>query len=77
MSARVADGRWFLILTGVDQFTRECLCLVAAQSLSGDQVAQALEPVVTQRGAPRSITVDTGSEFASHGWMGLLPRYSP
>lgn len=29
MSARVVDGRWFRILTVVDQFTRECLCLVA------------------------------------------------
>ena len=28
-------------------------------------MAQALEPVVAQRGAPRSITVDNGSEFAS------------
>lgn len=65
MSERVADGRWFRILTVVDQFTRECLCLLANQSLSGEKVAQALEPVVIQRGAPRSITVDNGSEFAS------------
>lgn len=65
MSARVADGRWFRILTVVDQYTRECLCLLADQSLTGEQVAQALEPVVRQRGAPRSITVDNGSEFAS------------
>jgi putative transposase len=65
MQARVADGRWFRILTVVDQFTRECLCLVADQSLSGEKVAQALAPVVLQRGAPRSITVDNGSEFAS------------
>lgn len=65
MSARVADGRWFRILTVVDQFTRECLCLVADQSLNGEKVAQALAPVVLQRGAPRSITVDNGSEFAS------------
>ncbi len=65
MSARVADGRWFRILTFVDQFTRECLCLVADQSLTGEKVAQALEPIVTQRGVPRSITVDNGSEFAS------------
>ena len=64
MSARVADGRWFWILTVVDQFTRECLCLLADQSLSGEKVAQALEPIVTQRGAPRSIAVDNGSEFA-------------
>ena len=65
MHERVAAGRGFRILTVVDQFTRECLCLVADQSLTGEQVAQALEPVVRQRGAPRSITVDNGSEFAS------------
>ena len=65
MSERVADGRWFRILTVIDQYTRECLCLLADQSLTGEQVAQALEPVVRQRGAPRSITVDNGSEFAS------------
>lgn len=65
MSERMADGRWFRILTVVDQFTRECLCLVADQSLTGEKVAQALEPVVIQRGAPRAITVDNGSEFAS------------
>jgi len=58
MSARVADGRWFRILTVVDQFTRECLCLLADQSLTGEKVTQALEPVVAQRGAPRAITVD-------------------
>lgn len=65
MHERVADGRGFRILTVVDQFTRECLCLVADQSLTGEKVAQALEPVVAQRGAPRAIIVDNGSEFAS------------
>jgi putative transposase len=49
----------------VDQFTRECLCLVADQSLTGEKMAQALEPIVIQRGAPRSITVANGGEFAS------------
>jgi putative transposase len=65
MSERVADGRWFRILTVVDQFTRECLCLWAEQSVTGEKVARALEPIVCQRGAPHSITVDNGSEFAS------------
>jgi putative transposase len=65
MSERVADGRWFRILTVVDQFTRECLCLLADQSLTGEKVTQALEPVVRHRGVPHSITVDNGSEFAS------------
>jgi putative transposase len=65
MSERVANGRWFRILTVIDQFTRECLCLLADQSLTGSTVAQALEPLVAQRGVPRAITVDNGSEFAS------------
>lgn len=65
MRERVADGRWFRILTVVDQFTRECLCLLADQSLTGEKVAQAWEPLVAQRGTPRAITVDNGSEFAS------------
>jgi putative transposase len=64
MSERVADGRWFRMLTVVDQFMRECVCLVADQSLTGEKVAQALEPVVMHRGAPRAITVNNGSEFA-------------
>ena len=32
MSERVADGRWFLILTVLDQLTQECLCLVLTPS---------------------------------------------
>lgn len=65
MSAPVADGRWFRILTVVDQFTRECLCLVSNRSFTGEKVAQVLEPFVIERGAPRSNTVDKRSEFAS------------
>jgi len=60
-----ADGRRVRILTVVDQFTRESLCLLADQSLTGAKVAQAVELVVEQRGAPRSIIVDNGSEFPS------------
>ena len=62
---RLADGRWIRVLTGVDQFTRECLVLHADTALSGEKVALALDVVVAGRGAPQSITVDNGTEFAS------------
>jgi len=52
-------------LTVADQFTLECLCAHADQSLTGVKVAEPREPVVRQRGAPRSMTVDNGSECAS------------
>jgi putative transposase len=53
------------VLTVVDQFTRECLTLFADNALSGEKVAIALDKVVPLRGAPESITVDNGTEFAS------------
>jgi putative transposase len=65
VAQRLADGRWIRVLTVVDQFTRECLCLHADTALSGEKVAAALDGIVAERGAPRSITVDNGTEFAS------------
>jgi putative transposase len=65
MSAKLIDGRWFRVLTVIDQFTRECLALVADRALNGHKVALVLSQVVAERGAPESITVDNGSEFAS------------
>lgn len=50
MSERVADERWFKILTVVDQSTREYLCLLPDQSLTCRKVAQASELVAGQRG---------------------------
>jgi len=64
MSAKLLDGRWFRVLTVIDQFTRECLALVADRALNGHRVALALSQVVAARGTPESITADNGSEFA-------------
>ena len=62
----MADGRWFRILTVVDQFTRECVGLAADRSMTGMKVAQALKRARQERGSlPESITVDNGSEFCS------------
>jgi putative transposase len=58
VAARLLDGRWFRVLTVVDQFTRECLLLLADSSLTGNKVALALSRVIAERGAPVSITVD-------------------
>jgi len=65
MSAKLLDGRWFRVLTVIDQFTRECLALLADRALNGRRVALALSQLVAERGTPESITADNGSEFAS------------
>jgi putative transposase len=65
VAQRLPDGRWIRVLTIVDQFTRECLTLLADNTLSGEKVATALDKVLLQGGTPESITVDNGTEFAS------------
>ena len=65
VAQRLADGRWIRVLTVVDQYTRECLTLHADTALSGEKVATDLDEVIASRGAPQSITVDNGTEFAS------------
>jgi putative transposase len=64
VSDRFADGRWFRILTVVDQYTRECLCLYTDRSQTGEKVVEQMKRLVTTRGIPESITTDNGGEFA-------------
>jgi putative transposase len=65
VAQRLSDGRWIRVLTVVDQYTRECLTLLADTALSGEKVAMELSKIVIRRGAPQSITVDNGTEFSS------------
>jgi putative transposase len=64
VSDRFGDGRWFRILTVVDQYTRECLCAYADRSQTGEKVVAQMKRLVSARGVPESITTDNGSEFA-------------
>jgi putative transposase len=59
------DGRRFRILAVVDDFTRECLALVADTSLSGNRVARELDGLIAQRGRPAMVVSDNGTEFTS------------
>ena len=62
----LTDGRRFRILVVVDDFTRECLCLVADTSLSGARVARELTATIIRRGArPLLCVSDNGTELTS------------
>lgn len=65
MADQLFDGRRFRLLTIVDNFSRECLAILAGQRLTGDHVVQALQPLAKARGTPKSIQVDNGPEFIS------------
>ena len=64
VSDKLSDGRSIRILTVIDQFTRECVWLEADRSMNGPKVVAALTRAMGERSAPRSLTVDNGSEFA-------------
>jgi putative transposase len=59
------DGRAFRVLTVVDQWSRCSPILEVAQGVSGMTVAEALDRAIARHGAPRTITVDHGTEFTS------------
>jgi len=59
------DGRRFRILCIVDDFTRECIGLVADTSLSGARVARELDAVIRRRGKPVTVVSDNGTELTS------------
>ena len=65
VSDTFADGRRFRILAIVDDFTRECLALMADTSLSGHRVARELDGLIAQRGWPAMVVSDNGTELTS------------
>jgi putative transposase len=65
VSDQLTCGRRFRILTVVDDCTRECLALVADTSLSGIRVVQELDRLMIERGRPKMIVSDNGSEAAN------------
>ncbi|MFG1481051.1 IS3 family transposase [Xanthobacter sp. V4C-4] len=66
VSDQLTCGRRFRILTVVDDCTRECLTLLAGTSLSGFRGAWELDRLVAERGRPKMIVSDNGSEFTSN-----------
>ena len=65
MADQLSDGRWFRILTILDNYSRECLGLVVGQHLRAEEVVRALEHIGRRRGLPKAIQVDNGCEFTS------------
>jgi putative transposase len=60
------DGRRLRILVVVDDCTRECLALIADTSISGIRVARELDRLLVDRGKPKMIVSDNGTELTSN-----------
>lgn len=65
VSDAFTDGRRFRVLAVVDDYSRECLALVADTSLSGLRVTRELDDLIRQRGKPVTVVSDNGTELTS------------
>ena len=62
---RTHDGRSIKMLTLIDEFSRECLAIIAERSLKSDDVLDCLTEMFIRHGAPEYIRSDNGSEFTA------------
>lgn len=72
---RLVDGRAVKCLTLIDEYTRECLALVVARSITGADLLDTLSQVMGERGAPAHLRSDNGPEFIAgqvKDWMHSL-----
>ena len=63
------DARRFRVLAVIDDFTRECLALVADTSISGARVARELDRAIRLYDKPCTIVSDNGSELTSRAML--------
>lgn len=72
---RTSSGSALKWLSIVDEFTRECLTLKVARSVTSEDVIDALAELFAMRGVPRHVRSDNGSEFialAIQKWLGQV-----
>lgn len=72
LESRTERGSKLRMLTILDEYTRECLCIHVARSVSSRQVIQMLEWLFLVRGAPGYLRSDNGPEFiavALQNWL--------
>ena len=78
---RLADGRSLKCLTVVDDCTHEAVAIQPDRAISGAYVTRILDRVKTERGLPKVIRSDNGSEFCGRAMLtwahenGVLLRF--
>jgi putative transposase len=74
MVYRTANGRPFRILTILDEYTRECLAILADRRITSQDVTDKLFQLFVFRGVPEHIRSDNGPEFTAKAIRSWLNR---
>lgn len=65
VSDQLSNGRRFRVLNVVDDYSREMVGQMVSVSISGRQVSRFLSQLIEQRGKPKKIICDNGTECTS------------
>ena len=70
---RTRNGRRVRLLTVIEEYTRECLAILAGRSMRSSDVIETIAGLMADEGVPEHIRSDNGPEFAARTireWLG-------
>jgi len=73
---KLSNGRPYKMLTVLDEYTREALCVAVATRMGAADVLEGLYPVLLRHGKPDYIRSDNGPEFTAAPYKEWLKRVS-
>jgi len=74
VQARTSEGRPLRMLTVIDEYSRECLAIEVERKLTAEDVLVQLTDLFVQRGVPKHLRSDNGSEFTAESVRTWLQR---
>ena len=72
---RTADGRAFRILNTIDEYTRECLAILAKRRITSQDIIDQLFQLIIFSGIPEHIGSDNGPEFTAKAVSRLVKPF--
>jgi putative transposase len=71
---KLSTGRPYKMLTVLDEYTREALCVAVALRMGSEEVLEELYPLLLRHGRPDYIRSDNGPEFTASSFREWLVR---
>lgn len=71
---KLSNGRSYKMLTVLDEYTREALCVAVKPRMGNAEVLEALYPLFLKRGKPEHIRSDNGPEFIAKTFQSWLAK---
>ena len=74
MHDRLSNGRGYKMLTVLDEYTRQALCVAVKTRMGSADVLEAIYPLLLKYGKPEYIRSDNGPEFIAKALQEWLTR---